>query len=296
MFGLKEKEERCPHLLAVRGAQILHRERDVWIRGRFWEAAQEWKNAPNHLISPHPLPPKKAYGPIAYNSSQDWPWSVSQAFSLGIQVRKSFLSPLIQRAVSPVKKSNIFTFGTPWLPIIYSFRHKNEISVADAQMSLLAKRSFRQVAWRECCYPKPTENSGQKPCFSKSLKHLYYNPNPNPNPNPQYADQDIVRVKIEKQQNFFYLHILFSIVQLTQHLYNSTCESNTRFHLLLANNLPRDGITRGVTQLSLWAAAFVGWHRTNEVPRAICKIPWAWITYEFAVGLQRMFPTVLYGE
>ena len=167
MFGLKEKEERCPHLLAVRGAQILHRERDVWIRvrGRFWEAAQEWKNA-----SP---PKKKAYGPIAYNSSQDWPWSVSQAFSLGIQVRKTFLSPLIQRAVSPIKKSNKFTFGTPWLPIIYSFRHQNEISVADAQMSFLAKRSFRQVAWRDCCYLKPTANSGQKPCFSKSLKHLY---------------------------------------------------------------------------------------------------------------------------
>ena len=96
MFNLKEKEERCPHLLAVRGAQILHRERDVWIRGRFWKAAQEWKNAPPSQ--------KKAYGPIAYNSSQDWPWSVSQAFSLGIQVRKTFLSPLIQRAVSPIKK------------------------------------------------------------------------------------------------------------------------------------------------------------------------------------------------
>ena len=123
---------------------------------------------------PHPPPPKKkkAYGPIAYNSSQYWPWSVSQAFSLGIQVRKTFLSPLIQRAVSPIKKSYKFTFGTPCLPIIYSFRHKNEISVADAQMSLLAKRSFRQVAWRDCCYLKPTENSGQKPCFSKSLKHL----------------------------------------------------------------------------------------------------------------------------
>ena len=120
-----------------------------------------------------PLPKKKAYGPIAYNSSQDWPWSVSQAFSLGIQVRKTFLSPLIQRAVSPIKKSNKFTFGTPWLPIIYSFRHQNEISVADAQMSFLAKRSFRQVAWRDCCYLKPTANSGQKPCFSKSLKHLY---------------------------------------------------------------------------------------------------------------------------
>ena len=120
-----------------------------------------------------PPPKKKAYGPIAYNSSQDWPWSVSQAFSLGIQVRKTFLSPLIQRAVSPIKKSNKFTFGTPWLPIIYSFRHQNEISVADAQMSFLAKRSFRQVAWRDCCYLKPTANSGQKPCFSNSLKHLY---------------------------------------------------------------------------------------------------------------------------
>ena len=120
-----------------------------------------------------PTSPKKAYGPIAYNSSQDWPWSVSQAFSLGIQVRKTFLSPLIQRAVSPIKKSNKFTFGTPWLPIIYSFRHQNEISVADAQMSFLAKRSSRQVAWRDCCYLKPTGNSGQKHCFSKSLKHLY---------------------------------------------------------------------------------------------------------------------------
>ena len=120
-----------------------------------------------------PPPKKKAYGPIAYNSSQDWPWSVSQVFSLGIQVRKTFLSPLIQRAVSPIKKSNKFTFGTPWLPIIYYFRHQNEISVADAQMSFLAKRSFRQVAWRDCCYLKPTGNSGQKPCFSKSLKHLY---------------------------------------------------------------------------------------------------------------------------
>ena len=117
--------------------------------------------------------PKKAYGPIAYNSSQDWPWSVSQAFSLGIQVSKTFLSPLIQRVVSPIKKSNKFAFGTPWLPIIYFFRHQNEISVADAQMSFLAKRSFRQVAWRDCCYLKPTGNSGQKPCFSKSLKHLY---------------------------------------------------------------------------------------------------------------------------
>ena len=53
---------------------------------------------------PPPPSQKKAYGPIAYNSSQDWPWSVSQAFSLGIQVRKAFLSPLIQRAVSPIKK------------------------------------------------------------------------------------------------------------------------------------------------------------------------------------------------
>ena len=111
---------------------------------------------------------KKAYGPIAYNSSQDWPWSVSQAFSLGIQVRKAFLSPLIQRAVSPIKKSNKFTFGTPWLPIIYSFRHQNEISVADAQMSFLAKRSFRQVAWRDCCYLKPTGNSGQSLVFQKA--------------------------------------------------------------------------------------------------------------------------------
>ena len=165
MFGLKEKEERCPHLLAVRGAQILHRERETFgYKAGFGRLHRSEKMPPS---------PKKAYGSIAYNSSQDWPWSVSQAFSLGIQVSKTFLSPLIQRVVSPIKKSNKFAFGTPSLPIIYFFRHQNEISVADAQMSFLAKRSFRQVAWRDCCYLKPTGNSGQKPCFSKSLKHLY---------------------------------------------------------------------------------------------------------------------------
>ena len=45
----KEKEERRFVLPAFRGAQIFI-ERDAWIRGRFWEAAQKWKKA-SHIQS-----------------------------------------------------------------------------------------------------------------------------------------------------------------------------------------------------------------------------------------------------
>lgn len=40
-----ERRETFRVLPAFLGAKNFHRERDVWIRGRFWEAAQRWKKA-----------------------------------------------------------------------------------------------------------------------------------------------------------------------------------------------------------------------------------------------------------
>ena len=107
-----------------------------------------------------------------------------------------------------------------------------------------------------------------------------------PNPNPQYADQDIVRVKIKNNRISFiytFYFLLFSWLGIHTILHASP----TPGFICLWQTIYRvvEYITRGVTHLSLWAAAFVGWQRTNEVLRAICKIPWAWIIFEFAVGL-----------
>ena len=126
---------------------------------------------------------------------------------------------------------------------------------------------------------------------------LLHNPNPNPNPNPQYADQDIVRVKIKNNRisiiyTFYFL--LFSWLGIHTILHASPTPGFICFWQTIYRVV--EYITRGVTHLSLWAAAFVGWQRTNEVLRTICKIPWAWIIFEFAVGVQRMFPTVLCEE
>ena len=77
-----------------------------------------------------------------------------------------------------IQKSNKFSFGTPWLSDLLC-KHWFTSSVwnfyrwgADV---LLGETFPRREARRDCCFRR-LGNSGQRPCFLKSLKNLYYNP------------------------------------------------------------------------------------------------------------------------